>query len=313
MHFDHEKISNLPLGFMVENQTLHKAIIRSLSGKANVQQISITEPFEVIRTSGQIDIVIAGGKRYSGRVLVGADGRNSLVREYAKIPLIARPYRQTALISAIDHEKPHDNVAYELFYPSGPLAVLPLRGNRSSIVWTESNTNAQSIATLSDTLFMSELERRIGTSLGKLRNVSPRTTFPLSLQFSKALISHRIALVGDAAHGIHPIAGQGFNLGLRDVAVLAEKLVEAHRLGLDLGSLVVLKNYERWRSFDNTVMIGATDILNRLFSTSFLPVKKVRNYGLSLVNSSGVLKQIFMKQAMGLSGSLPKLLKGEPI
>jgi 2-octaprenyl-6-methoxyphenol hydroxylase len=222
-------------------------------------------------------------------------------------------YPQTALVATVRHERPHDGVAVEHFLPGGPFAILPLTGNRSSLVWTERREDARKLMAVDEFVFLVELERRFGHRLGALELDGPRQAFPLSLTLARDFVRPRFALLGDAAHGIHPIAGQGLNLGFRDAAALAETLVDAHRLGLDIGALDVLRRYERWRRFDTWQMGVTTDVLNRLFSNDFGPVRAIRDIGLGMVDRMPRLKSLFIGEAAGLGGARPKLLRGEAL
>jgi 2-octaprenyl-6-methoxyphenol hydroxylase len=227
-------------------------------------------------------------------------------------------YPQAGVVATLEHEKPHRGVAYEHFLPSGPFAMLPMVDDppgthRSSIVWTERRDLAQKAVKLSDRAFAQEVLRRFGTALGDVRPVGPRFTYPLSGLHAERYIDRRLALVGDAAHGIHPIAGQGLNLGFRDVAALAECIVDARRLGQDIGAQDVLVRYQRWRRPDNLMLVAATDSLNRLFSNNFGPLRAARDLGLGAVNRIGPLKRLFMRHALGSFGDLPRLTQGPPL
>jgi 2-octaprenyl-6-methoxyphenol hydroxylase len=219
----------------------------------------------------------------------------------------------------VGHEHCHDFVANEHFLPAGPFAILPLMGEPerpghcSSLVWTERGDLAPSIMALDDAAFLAELESRFGDFLGDIEVIGPKWSYPLSLQFADATIAERLALIGDAAHGMHPIAGQGLNMGLRDVAALAEVVLDARRLGLDFGDAVTLERYQRWRRFDNTLMLAMTDALNRLFSNNIRPLMVARDVGLAVVNALPPLKNFFMRHAMGLVGDLPRLMRNQPL
>ena len=222
-------------------------------------------------------------------------------------------YPQTALVATVKHERPHGSVAVEHFLPSGPFAILPLTDNRSSLVWTEREAEAAKLMKSDDFVFLVELERRFGHRLGALELAGPRAAYPLGLTLARDFIRPRFALLGDAAHGIHPIAGQGLNMSFRDAAALAETVVDAQRLGLDIGSLEVLRRYETWRRYDTWQMGVMTDVLNRLFSNDLAPVRALRDFGLGIVDRLPKLKSLFIGEAAGLSGDLPKLLKGEAL
>ncbi|MEP1904854.1 MAG: FAD-dependent monooxygenase, partial [Nitratireductor sp.] len=217
------------------------------------------------------------------------------------------------IVCTVEHELPHEGVAQEYFLPGGPFAILPMVGNRSSLVWTEKTADAKAILSLNDEDFTEEMRERFGDYLGDCAPVGPRWSYPLTLQLSREYVRPRLALVADAAHGVHPIAGQGLNLGLRDVAALAEVLVDAARLGLDIGQIDVLKRYEQWRRFDNTALSFMMDGLNRLFSNDIAPVRLARDLGLGAVNQIGPLRRLFMRHAGGAVGDLPRLLKGEAV
>jgi 2-octaprenyl-6-methoxyphenol hydroxylase len=256
---------------------------------------------------------LADGRVLRAPLLVGAEGRNSLVREAAGIAVVGWEYRQTGVVATVRHREPHGDVAYEYFLPGGPFAILPLKGRRSSLVWTETNKEAERIMALPDAEFHRELERRFGLHLGDLEVISARRAFPLGLMVARSFVGERLALVGDAAHVIHPIAGQGLNLGLRDIAALAETIVDAARLGLDPGSAAVLERYQRWRRFDTNLMGVTTDGLNRLFSNRSDMLRLLRDIGLGMVDRFPALKQMFIREAAGLVGDVPKLLRGEAL
>jgi 2-octaprenyl-6-methoxyphenol hydroxylase len=247
------------------------------------------------------------------RLLVAADGAHSKIRERADIASHGWSYDQSAIVTTVAHERDHHGRAEEHFLPAGPFAILPLTGRRSSIVWTEERQEAERIVALADEDFHAELERRFGLHLGEIEAVGPRRVHPLGLSVARAFIEDRVALVGDAAHVIHPIAGQGLNMGLKDAAALAEVIVDAARLGLDPGSLAVLERYQRWRRFDTMAMGVATDGLNRLFSNRSDVLRLARDVGLGLVDRLPALKHFFIREAAGLVGEVPKLLKGEAL
>jgi 2-octaprenyl-6-methoxyphenol hydroxylase len=260
-----------------------------------------------------IDVQLADGETISARLLVGADGARSAIREHAEIATHGWNYDQSAIVTTVAHEREHNGRAEEHFLPAGPFATLPLTGKRCSIVWTESAHEAQRIISLPDAEFHAELEKRFGLQLGDIEVAGPRRAFPLGLHTARSFIAERLALVGDAAHVIHPIAGQGLNMGLRDVAALAESIADAARLGLDPGGPDVLERYQRWRRFDTMSMGVATDGLNRLFSNKSDVLRLVRDIGLGLVERLPALKRVFIREAAGFTGDVPKLLRGETL
>jgi 2-octaprenyl-6-methoxyphenol hydroxylase len=249
----------------------------------------------------------------TARVLVAADGARSRLRELAGIQTFGWGYGQSAIVTTVRHERDHHGRAEEHFLPGGPFATLPLRDHRSSIVWTEETREAERLVALPDNEFHAELERRFGLRLGDIEVVGPRRAYPVGLSVARAFVADRLALIGDAAHVIHPIAGQGLNLGLRDVGALAEVIVDAVRLGLDPGSIDVLERYQRWRRFDTMAMGIATDGLNRLFSNRSDVLRLARDVGLGLVDRLPALKSLFIREAAGLTGEVPKLLRGEAL
>jgi 2-octaprenyl-6-methoxyphenol hydroxylase len=305
-----------PFGHMVENAPL----ISALTAKARDEGVALHSaavnapaPLSWDRppiNRSRLNVELANGELFSTTLLVGADGAQSPIRQSAGIAVHGWTYGQSAIVATVAHERDHGGRAEEHFLPPGPFAILPLTGRRSSIVWTEKTQEAQRLVALPDREFHAELERRFGLHLGEIEVVGPRHIHPLGLWVARSFISDRIALVGDAAHVIHPIAGQGLNMGLKDVAALAEVIVDAVRLGLDPGSLAVLERYQRWRRFDTVAMGIATDGLNRLFSNRSDVLRLVRDVGLGLVDRLPALKQVFIREAAGLLGEAPKLLRG---
>lgn len=312
LHYDERDTGGPPFGYMVENRFIRKALFDRIPALDTVRLLAPARVDGLERSGSGVEARLADGRRISARLIVGADGRASGVRAGAGIRVTGWPYRQTAIVCTVAHERPHDFVAHEHFLPTGPFAVLPLLGNRSSIVWTERKDLAPAIMALDEAEFLAELERRFGDYLGRLTVVGPRWSYPLSLQHAETAIALRLALVGDAAHAMHPIAGQGLNMGLRDVAALTEVLAEARRLGLDIGADTVLERFQRWRRFDNTLMLAMTDGLNRLFSNAIGPVRLARGIGLAAVNRMPPLKRLFVRNAMGLAGRRPRLMQGAP-
>jgi 2-octaprenyl-6-methoxyphenol hydroxylase len=318
LHYDHAELGEGPLGFIVENRMIRRALHARLPDIAALRLFAPARVTALRRDGAAALIELEDGRRFRGALALAADGRNSPVRAAAGIRTMSWDYPQVGIVGTLAHELPHGGVAHEHFLPSGPFAVLPMTDaadgtHRSSLVWTERKALAPAIMALDDEAFGAELERRFGNSLGRLRGIGGRWCYPLSLLLAERSVLPRLALVGDAAHAIHPIAGQGLNLGLRDVAALAETLVDAHRLGLDFGSLSVLERYQRWRRFDNLLLTAMTDGLNRLFSNDIAPLSLARGLGLAAVNRVAPLKRFFMRHAMGLSGELPRLIRGQPL
>ena len=302
------------LGTMYENRQLRRALHEAVSGAAHVSLKLQRRAVAVERGPHGVEAVLDDGTKVAAPLLIAAEGRNSPTRETAGIAIARWQYDHAAIIGAFHHQRPHGNTAYEIFYPSGPFALLPLiddeLGHRSAIVWTVDAKHGPAMLKLSDRAFLTEAEKRMGGFLGTLSAASPRAAYPLGFHHAATITGERLALVGDAAHGIHPIAGQGLNLGFRDVAALAEVLVEAKRTGLDLGDAQVLARYERWRGLDTFMVAAATDSLTRLFGIPGRTASAVRRLGISAVNAIPPLKDRFMAEARGESGDLPKLLQG---
>jgi 2-octaprenyl-6-methoxyphenol hydroxylase len=300
-----------PFAHMIENRHL----VDALTDKAKELGIDLrgTAVTSFEHTGKTIDVTLGGAGAVSARLLVGADGARSQIREQAGIATHGWNYAQSAIVCTVEHERDHQGRAEEHFLPAGPFAILPLKGKRSSIVWTERTLEAERIVALPDDQFHDELEKRFGLHLGELTVTGPRRAFPLGLHTARAFIAERIALVGDAAHIIHPIAGQGLNMGLRDVAALAEAVADAARLGLDIGGTQVLERYQRWRRFDTAMMGVATDGLNRLFSNRSDVLRLVRDIGLGLVERMPPLKRMFIREAAGFTGDVPRLMRGEAL
>ena len=300
-----------PYAHMIPNDTLFPAVAKSALA-AGLREITDT-----VRTfdadDGGVDIRLGSGGQIRAGLLVASDGARSRLRGLAGIGTVGEAYDQSGIVTTVRHEVPHEGRAVEHFLPAGPFAILPLRGNRSSIVWTERTVEANRLVGLDDFSFEIELARRFGPELGEVHLDGSRSAYPLSVQIARAFVAPRFALAGDAAHAIHPIAGQGLNMGLRDVAALAEVIVEARRIGLDIGSIDVLERYESWRRFDTLEMAATTDLLNRLFSNDLAPVRLARTVGLGLVDRLPGVKRMFMRQAAGFDPNEPRLLRGEAI
>lgn len=302
-----------PFAHMMPNVAMVGALRRKAEEIAvPIHQSTAASGLEVDEQEARIET--ADGRTLTARLVVAADGVRSRLRDMAGIKTQHWDYGQSGIVTTVAHERPHNGRAEEHFMPSGPFAILPLTGNRSSLVWTERTADAERLINEDDFVFEAELERRFGHHLGELRIEGGRRAFPLGLTLARDFVKPRLALAGDAAHGIHPIAGQGLNLGFRDVAALAETVVEANRLGLDIGSMAVLERYQTWRRFD-TVRMGVTsDLLTRMFSNDITPLRMVRDFGLSLVDRMPAMKRYFIDQAAGIpDASGPRLLRGEAI
>ena len=300
-----------PFAHMIENRFL----IATLEAKAREAGVALRAAAvtKVSHDGERVIVPLTDGSAVTARLLVAADGARSSIREQAGIAVHGWEYGQSAIVTTVGHERDHEGRAVEHFLPGGPFAILPLKGRRSSIVWTETTSEAERIMALPDDAFHAELEQRFKLHLGDIKTVGARRAHPLGFFVARSFVADRIALVGDAAHVIHPIAGQGLNMGLRDIAALAEVIVDAARLGLDPGAADVLQRYQRWRRFDTMTMGLATDGLNRLFSNQSAALRIVRDIGLGLVDRVPDLKRLFIREAAGLVGDVPKLLRGKSL
>lgn len=318
LHFDYREgegeTAGQPLGHIVENRHLRAALhgalhdhIGMISVQANAQVVSVAPDAQ------GVEVCLSEGSRVRGRICVAADGRESRLRQAAGIKCVAWDYGQCGIVTTVHHTKPHGGLAHEYFLPGGPFAILPMTGARSSLVWTEPAGRARALIGLPQAHFESELRARFGGQWGDISCDGPRWIYPLSFHHARDYVGPRLALAGDAAHTIHPIAGQGLNLGLRDAAALAEVLVDAHRLGLDIGAANVLSRYQAWRRFDNVSLSVITDLLNRLFSNASPLVSMAREMGLGLAGGIGPLRRLAMRHAAGDAGTLPRLLSGNPL
>ncbi len=333
LHYDHrllgdgpesgDQAAGGPLGYIIENRAIRRGLHARAGRLERLRLLAPRRVAELERGARRVTARLDDGTRIAARLAVSAEGRTSALREAAGIRTTAWSYGQTGIVCTVAHALPHNGVAHENFLPSGPFAMLPMTDgedgsgggpvHRSSIVWTERRELVPAMMALDDRAFGHEIARRFGDSLGELRPIGGRWAYPLSLSHAERYLDRRLVLVGDAAHSIHPIAGQGLNLGLRDVAALAETLVDARRLGLDLGAADVLARYQRWRRLDNLVLIAATDGLNRLFSNDLGPLRLARDLGLAAVDRLPPLKRFFMRHAMGMVGDLPRLIRGEAL
>lgn len=304
------------LGVMIENGVLQWTLLEAAQAHDLIDMHMPRQVQQADRGDHQVSVTLDSGEQLLAPLLIAADGRGSAVRDAAGIIMAKWQYDHSAIICTVTHEQPHGNTAYEIFYPAGPFAVLPMRDDdqgrhRSAIVWTVSREDGPALAKINDRAFQAELMKKTGGFLGQMERQSERATYPLGFHHAASLMAERLALVGDAGHGIHPIAGQGLNLGLRDVAALTESIVDGARTGLDLGDAQILARYDRWRSLDNLMMSAATDILTRLFGLPGDTSSAIRRFGIGMVQRIPPLKDQFMAEARGESGDLPKLLMGD--
>jgi len=317
LHYDHREVGDEPLGHIIENRYLRLALYDHVRSLASLELLAPTEIADLTRSATGVVAELTDGRQIRARLLLACDGRNSELRDAAGIGVTRWRYQQTSIVCAVFHDRPHNNIAHERFLPGGPFAILPMTDadgrHRSAIVWTDRDDVAPAMMALDDTAFVAELAPRFGDILGTLAMAGPRWSHPLGLSHAQRYIDQRMALVGDAAHAIHPIAGQGLNMGIRDIAALAEVVIDARRLGRDIGAPDILADYERWRRFDNLVLAVVTDVMNKLFSNDIAPVRVVRNLGLGTVNRIAPLRRNFMRHAMGTVGDLPRLVRGEAL
>ena len=313
MHFDHVEIEEGPMGHMVQDRHLRRALVEAVAASDSVQMMHEERVVAQVADATGITLTLASGKQIRARLCVGADGRGSQTAQRAGIKRTGWAYGQTALVCAVAHDLPHEGIAHQFFMPPGPLAILPLTGNRSSIVWSETAENAARIHALSDAEYLDVLRPRFGDFLGEISLAGQRYTYPLSLSLAHEMIAPRVALVGDSAHGVHPIAGQGLNAGFRDIAALCEVIVDAQRRGEDFGAGVALARYQEWRRFDNATLALATDSFNRLFSNDNALIRMARDIGMGIVSALPGLRRTFIREAAGLNGDLPRLMRGVPL
>ncbi|WP_333713654.1 UbiH/UbiF/VisC/COQ6 family ubiquinone biosynthesis hydroxylase [Yoonia sp.] len=310
LHFDHAEIEEGPMGYMVEDRHLRRAFLDAMAADDRITQLSRETVVAQAAEAGGVTVTLASGRAVRGRLLVGSDGRASGTAERAGIKRTGWGYGQMGVVCAVAHEKPHNGIAHQFFMPAGPLAILPLTGNRSAIVWSEGDSRAAELMAMDDDAFLAALRPAFGSFLGQISLVGARFAYPLNLTLANSFVADRVALVGDAAHGVHPIAGQGLNAGLRDVAALADVLESARARGEDIGAPQVLARYQQWRRFDTTTLAIATDTFNRLFSNDNPLLRAARDIGMGMVNAAPALRRAFIRQAAGLSGDLPRLMRG---
>lgn len=323
LHFDHREIGE-PMGAIAENRHIRRALFDAVGASENIRLIAPAAVQSVTPHIGYAEAQLSNGEMLRASLVVAADGRESPLREQMGLRTIAWSYPQVGIVATVQHERPHNGTAYEHFLPSGPFAILPMTpaspseavgqhsANRASLVWTEREELAPVLLQLPPGQFAAEVERRFGHHLGAIEVIGARWSYPLRFHLARGYIAERFALAGDSAHGIHPIAGQGLNLGLKDAAALAECALESMRLGLEPADMEGLRRYQRWRRFDSLALAAATDGLNRLFSNDIAPVRAIRDLGLGIVDAIGPLRRFFMRNAGGDLGALPRLMRGEP-
>lgn len=310
LHFDHAEIEEGPMGHMVQDRHLRRAVLTAIDADARITRLNGDSVVSQDSSVQGVTVTLASGKMLTGSILIGADGRRSGTAERAGITRTGWDYGQTALVCAIEHTLPHHGIAHQFFMPPGPLAILPLTGNRSSIVWSETHANAAAFNALSDADYLTMLRPRFGDFLGEIKLAGARYTYPLNLTLANSFIAPRLALVGDAAHGVHPIAGQGLNAGLRDIAALAHVLSDAKKRGEDIAAMPVLERYQHWRRFDTATLAVATDLTNKIFASDNPLLRLGRDIGMGIVNAVPGLRRGFIREAAGLTGELPELMRG---
>jgi 2-octaprenyl-6-methoxyphenol hydroxylase len=314
LHYDHRDLgTNAPLGWIVENRILRRVLIDRARSLPNLALLAPRQVETVEIEPAAAAAILADRQRIAANLIAAADGARSPLRHAAGIRTVQWRYRQTAIVTTVRHQRPHLGIAVEHFLPAGPFAILPMTENRSSIVWTEREALAPRLLGLDRPAFTAELAARFGDFLGPVEPVAPVWSYPVGLMLAERYIDHRMALVGEAAHVIHPIAGQGLNLGIRDVAALSELIIDTRRLGLDIGDPSLLQRYQEWRRPDAVLLAAVTDGLNRLFSNEVAPLQLTRDLGLAMVNRLPPLKRFLMRDAMGITGKLPRLVRGEPL
>jgi 2-octaprenyl-6-methoxyphenol hydroxylase len=309
--FDAELQSGEPGAYMVENADLRQALAAAVLTESAIEIIAPDSVMSFVATPLAVTATLASGNEIETPLLVAADGKRSRLRDQTGIKCVSWSYPQTGIVTTVAHSKPHHGKAVQHFLPSGPFAILPLKGNRSSIVWSEEKSRATEIMAGDEASFLAELTPRFGDHLGAIELAGPRQSFSLDLQIARRFVGNRFVLIGDAAHAVHPLAGQGLNIGIRDVAALTEIVVEGARLGLDIGNPVLLERYERWRRFDSALSATVMDNLNKLFSNDSAPLRVLRDLALGLVDRTPPLKRFLVREAAGLTGDVPRLLKGE--
>jgi 2-octaprenyl-6-methoxyphenol hydroxylase len=317
LRFDSAEIGDVsdgePLGYLIENRRIRSALAEAVGRTPGLTVLAPMRVTGLEVTPGAARVSLSDGRVLSAPLVVGAEGRHSVIREAAGIGVVGWGYGQSGVVATVDLERDHEGVAHEYFLPGGPFAILPLTGQRASLVWTEKTAQAEALRGARPEILHAHMQRRFGEFLGTPKISGPVFVYPLSLALAERMSAPRVAILGDAAHGVHPIAGQGLNLGLKDAAALAEVLVDGLRLGEDIGSEVVLERYGAWRRFDNVTLAAATDVFTRLFSNDFAPLRAARGLGIAVVNRIAPARKFFMREAGGGVGDLPRLLRGEAL
>ncbi|MFQ6547091.1 FAD-dependent monooxygenase [Aestuariibius sp. 2305UL40-4] len=310
LHFPSDDLGDEPMGFMIEDRHLRHAVRSVIAELDGIEVLTGETVVDQSVDPGGVTVTTQSGETHTARLVIGCDGRGSGTGKRAGLKRMEWGYGQTALVCAVSHEAPHHGIAHQVFLPGGPLAILPLTGNRASIVWSEADAVAKPLAAADDETFLRAFRPRFGDFLGEIELVGARHAFPLGLSLALSTVAERVALVGDAAHGVHPIAGQGLNAGFKDIAALVDVLAEARRRGEDIGSLAVLERYQRWRRFDTASLALATDAFNHLFSNDNPIIRAARDAGMAAVAALPGLRRGFVREAAGLTGDLPTLLSG---
>lgn len=314
LHFDARELDGAePLGMMVPHVALRRALHRTVEAQPRIKRLAPMKAVGLDRDVGKAVVKLADGRTLTAPLVAGCDGVRSNVRRWIGLRQYGWDYRQSAVVCTIQTERSHEGIAHEYFLPTGPFALLPLPERRANLVWTESHAVAASLSRMPDADFQAEMQRRLGYFLGHAELAGPRYVYPLELKLASGFVAERACLVGDAAHRIHPIAGQGLNLGLKDVAALADTILDAAEVGLDIGHEASLRPYESWRRADTLAMAAATDGLDRLFSTDIWPIRLARGVGMDLIGRSRTARSFFIRHAGGAGGRLPRLLRGLPL
>lgn len=313
LHFDQQELGDGPLGQMVEVRHIRAGLFGAIKDHKNITLLTPDKISKTEKHPGHVFVEFKSGKQMEVSLLIGAEGRGSSLRQQNDIKIRVWDYNQTGIVTTVEHEYDHQGIAHEKFFPAGPFAILPLQNKRSSIVWCEPPERAKTIMGLPERSFNAELSKKFGSFLGEVNSLGQRWSYPLTMQLADDYTAERFCLIGDAAHGIHPIAGQGFNLGLRDIAALSEVLVDAHRLGGDIGSELVLERYVHWRRADNNILALGMDGLTRLFSNDNPVITFARRAGIAAVEEIPSVKRFFMQHARGTVGKLPRLLRSSSL